>query len=190
MILFESNIQSVDERLVTTIISRLTQLFVDMDEYKQGLIDDSGNVLVKRGKKNGKHRLSRFSLLIINLKKMIKRSIPDSNIRPVALSLLLLKEHVERLSEQTIQHLAESMKSDMMIDKYLFESDAPVNVSNASPQPQPTSDNIQFPEPPAVKKKKKMVGYKVKEISEWSDMDKYPDGITLYIIGSDSVLKV
>ena len=56
----------VDLYLVYRILRRLTQPFTDWEAYKQGVIDDEGNVLKKsddRNTQDEKDSLTKFDLL-------------------------------------------------------------------------------------------------------------------------------
>ena len=63
----------VDIYLVYRILRRLTQPFTEWEAYKQGVIDDEGNILKKfndRFTVQEKESFTKFDLLILKLKKV------------------------------------------------------------------------------------------------------------------------
>jgi hypothetical protein len=87
----------VDLFLVYQFIRRLVTPFKEWDAYKLGIIDDKGNVLIK--KKNFKNAQQTkafgiFDRLVLNLKKLLEK-VPggSSRLASYAAALWLIKEH-------------------------------------------------------------------------------------------------
>lgn len=87
----------VDLFLVYQFIRRLVTPFTEWDAYKLGIIDDKGNILIKK-KNFTKLEQSRafgvFDRLVLNLKKLLAK-VPggSSKLASYAAALWLIKEH-------------------------------------------------------------------------------------------------
>ena len=113
----------VDLFLVYQFIRKLVTPFNKWDAYKLGIIDEKGQVLIKRkdfGRKAQKDAFGIFDVMILNLKKMLAK-IPggDSKLGSYAAALFLIKEYkafspdedcllVESLSDESIELKVES----------------------------------------------------------------------------------
>lgn len=93
-------------------LRRLTTPFTEFYAYELGLIDDEGTVLKKRSQMTSKEKeaLTRFDVLILNLKKLLAK-VPGGNTRigTFTAALLLLKED-------------EVLNGEMLLEEYeIFE---------------------------------------------------------------------
>ena len=96
----------VDLYLVYRILRRLTQPFTDWEAYKQGVIDDEGNILKKADDRmtfDEKESFTKFDLLILKLKKLLG-TIPfgKTKLASYVAALWFLKEE-KRLTEDNLQ---------------------------------------------------------------------------------------
>jgi hypothetical protein len=117
----------VDIYLVYRILRRLTQPFTEWEAYKQGVIDDEGNILKKfndRLKVDEKESFTKFDLLILKLKKLLG-AIPlgKTKLASYAAALWFLKEE-KRLTEDNLQEefekfcIKEKMLTEARINKH------------------------------------------------------------------------
>jgi hypothetical protein len=110
-----------DTYMAYQFIKRLNTPFIHWDAYKLGVIDEDGNVLVKRSKLTREQldAWGRFDVLVANLKRLLAR-LPGGNTKlaTIAATVLLLKEEnldendVDLLAEQLDNHIVE-MKKEM-----------------------------------------------------------------------------
>lgn len=139
-----------DGAAVIELVRRLSTPFDKTPAFKAGLIDAKGNYLKPRSKMTKEERQSftLFDLLIFNLKKIMAKTTGSANFTPFVASMLLLKEHIDDLSEDDIAVLAETMVSEVYPEHYsmFLESEAPVNVSAAEPNPPSEPKNINYPD--------------------------------------------
>ena len=116
----------VDLYLVYRILRRLTQPFTDWEAYKQGVIDDEGNILKKsddRNTQDEKDSLTKFDLLILKLKKLLG-TIPfgKTKLASYVAALWFLKEE-KRLTEDNLQEEFEKfcIKEKMLTEGFINE---------------------------------------------------------------------
>ena len=108
----------VDLFLVYQFIRRLATPFNKWDAYKEGIIDDKGQVLIKRKdftKKSQRKAWGTFDIMIANLKKLLAK-VPggSSRLASYAAALFLIKEYKAFTDE--------SMLTEDMSDEELDES--------------------------------------------------------------------
>ena len=117
----------VDLYLVYRILRRLTQPFTDWEAYKQGVIDDEGNILKKsddRRTEAEKTSFTKFDLIVLKLKKLLG-TIPfgKTKIASYAAALWFLKEQ-RNLTEDNLQEefekfcIKENLLNEARIDKH------------------------------------------------------------------------
>jgi len=115
----------VDLFLVYSFIRKLVTPFEKWEAYKLGIIDEKGNVLIKRKnflKKAQRDAFGIFDLMILNLKKILAK-VPGGSSRfaSYAAALFLIKEFNE-FSEDSL--LTEDMDDDIIEPALLkFESE-------------------------------------------------------------------
>ena len=113
----------VDLFLVYQFIRRLVTPFTEWEAYKLGIIDDKGNILIKK-KNFTKLEQSRafgvFDRLVLNLKKLLAK-VPggSSKIASYAAALWLIKEH----NYFTNKSMLTEETTDEEIEKLLEEFD-------------------------------------------------------------------
>jgi hypothetical protein len=112
----------VDLYLVYRILRRLTQPFTEWEAYKQGVIDDQGNILKPKDKRfsaDEQESFTKFDLLILKLKKLLG-TLPfgKTKIASYAAALWFLKEE-KKLTEDNLQ---EEFEKFCMKEKFLSES--------------------------------------------------------------------
>jgi len=122
----------VDTFILYEFLKRLTTPFTQMDAYRLGLIDANGNVLKRRELFNYEESraLSKFDILIINLKKLIGM-IPggQSQLASIAAAIYLMREEKninENNLENSLFELEENFNKIFNEVKQVYE-DAPVN---------------------------------------------------------------
>lgn len=108
----------VDLFLVYSFIKRLATPFNEWDAYKEGVIDDRGNIILpKKNRDTIKQRksLGHFDLLVLKLKKLLEK-VPGgrSRIASYAAALWLIKEHQMFTDEQML------MESPLEINENAF----------------------------------------------------------------------
>ena len=109
----------VDLFLVFSFIKRLVTPFTKWPAYKEGIIDDKGNILISRKdfrKNNQKKAFGIFDQLILNLKKLLGK-LPggQTRIASYAAALWLIRES-EKYDENM---LTESVYDDIMLAESL-----------------------------------------------------------------------
>ena len=123
----------VDLFLVYQFIKRLATPFNEWDAYELGIIDDRGEILIKRRDMTQRQRDSwgKFDVLVLKLKRLLEK-IPGgrSRIASYAAALWLIKEGENRdanmLTEQSLENeLMEYMK--LVESNFDFEEEAPAN---------------------------------------------------------------
>lgn len=96
----------IDTYLLYEFLKRLTTPFNQMDAYRMRLIDDNGNILKRREDFNSEElrALSKFDIVIINLKKLIGR-IPggQSQLASIAAAIYLMREE-NNINESTLEN--------------------------------------------------------------------------------------
>lgn len=136
----------VDLFLVYQFIRKLTKPFKDWDAYKLDIIDDKGQVLIKRKEfktVEQKKSFGIFDLMVLNLKKLLAK-VPggQSKLASYAAALWLIKEYNEfqtdsdsMLTEDTeCVIIEESMADFLSFYSVILESEQEedVAVSNAA----------------------------------------------------------
>lgn len=111
----------VDLFLVYQFIRRLVTPFTEWDAYKLGIIDDKGNVLIKKKnftKAEQSKAFGVFDRLVLNLKKLLAK-VPggSSRLASYAAALWLIKEH----NYFTNESLLTEETTDEDIEKSLAE---------------------------------------------------------------------
>jgi len=117
----------VDLFLAYSFIKRLVKPFNKWPAYKLGIIDEKGNILIKRkdfGKNEQKKAFGVFDQMILNIKKLLSK-LPggQTKLASYAAALWLIKEETG-MSEKAIIKLMEKYASDndMELDTSLYES--------------------------------------------------------------------
>lgn len=105
----------VDLFLVYQFIRKLTTPFEKWEAYKLGIIDEKGNILIKRKnflQKKQRDAFGIFDLMILNLKKLLAK-VPGGQTRlaSYAAALFLIKEFNE-FSEDSL--LTEDLDDDII----------------------------------------------------------------------------
>jgi len=105
----------VDLFLVYQFIRKLTTPFEKWEAYKLGIIDEKGNILIKRKnflQKKQRDAFGIFDLMILNLKKLLAK-VPggSSRLASYAAALFLIKEFNE-FSEDSL--LTEDLDDDII----------------------------------------------------------------------------
>ena len=105
----------VDLFLVYQFIRKLTTPFEKWEAYKLGIIDEKGNILIKRKnflQKKQREAFGIFDLMILNLKKLLAK-VPggSSRLASYAAALFLIKEFNE-FSEDSL--LTEDLDDDII----------------------------------------------------------------------------
>jgi hypothetical protein len=105
----------VDLFLVYQFIRKLTTPFDKWEAYKLGIIDEKGNILIKRKdflQAKQRKAFGIFDLMILNLKKLLAK-VPggSSRLASYAAALFLIKEFNE-FSEDTL--LTEDLDDDII----------------------------------------------------------------------------
>lgn len=105
----------VDLFLVYQFIRKLTTPFEKWEAYKLGIIDEKGNILIKRKnflQKKQRDAFGIFDLMILNLKKILAK-VPggSSRLASYAAALFLIKEW-QHFSEESL--LTEDMDDDII----------------------------------------------------------------------------
>ena len=124
----------VDTFMTYQFIKRLVMPFDKWPAYKEGIIDDKGNVLIKRrdlstSKQRDSFRL--FDLLILNMKKMLGK-LPGgrSKIATYAAALFLIKEgqsYTDENIDQLQEDFADYFSENAVMIAESMEEDAPTN---------------------------------------------------------------
>ena len=116
----------VDLYLVYRILRRLTQPFTDWEAYKQGVIDDEGNILKKsddRRMQAEKDSFTKFDLLILKLKKLLG-TVPfgKTKLASYVAALWFLKEQrnltEDNLQEEFEKFYEKEQLNEAKIDKF------------------------------------------------------------------------
>ena len=119
----------VDLYLVYRILRRLTQPFTEWEAYKQGIIDDEGNIIKKKSERSSieSDSFTKFDLLILKLKKLLG-TVPlgKTKLASYVAALWFLKEE-KRLTEDNLQ---EEFEKFCIKEKMLTE-EAPANVASS-----------------------------------------------------------
>lgn len=116
----------VDTYIVYQIIKRLSTPFTETDAYKNGLIDENGNILKKRREMTSdeKNMMTHFDIMIFNLKRYLAK-LPggDSKFRNFATALFLLKEDIDEglVEFEDLTFLAEEVEDAPMEYSELHE---------------------------------------------------------------------
>lgn len=110
----------VDLFLVYSFIRRLVTPFDKWDAYKLGIIDDEGNILIRRKdftKKAQRQAFGIFDKLILNIKKLLAK-LPGGSTRlgTYAAALWLIKEESRMVQAEMIN---ENFDSDSYIEQRL-----------------------------------------------------------------------
>jgi len=118
----------VDLFLVYSFIKRLVTPFNKWEAYKLGIIDEKGNILIKRKdflKNNQKRAFGVFDQMILNLKKLLAK-LPGGSTRlaSYASALWLIKE--QQRIEATNYLTEESVEEDLeeALERFLEENGA------------------------------------------------------------------
>lgn len=115
----------VDLFLVYSFIRKLVTPFDKWEAYKLGIIDEKGNVLIKRKnflKKAQRDAFGIFDLMILNLKKLLAK-VPggQTKLASYAAALFLIKEW-QHFSEDSL--LTEDLDDDIIRESLkVFESE-------------------------------------------------------------------
>ena len=137
----------VDLFLVFQFIKRLGTPFKEWPAFKQGIIDEKGNQLIRRSeftKRDQKDAFGIFDIMIMKLKRLLEK-VPggSSRIGSYAAALYLIKEHEEiksqgdMLTEEQLEEklayyieYANSINMDHMFES-MVDEDAPANNSGS-----------------------------------------------------------
>ena len=86
----------VDLFLVYQFVRRLATTFTKWDAYKQGIIDDKGNVLIKKKDRDPQQKkaFGVFDIMVRNMKRLLAK-VPGggSKLASYAAALFLIKEY-------------------------------------------------------------------------------------------------
>lgn len=170
----------VDLFVVYQFIRRLATPFNKWDAYKSGVIDERGNIVIKRKDRNSEQNNSFkvFDVMILKLKRLLEK-IPGGKTRiaSYAAALWLIKEDWQNKTEEEI--LSESNDSYVeYLRLYKLENynkmleDAPTNSAGAGAV---AGMGYNGPDDVKVKKKKK---YKVQNRL---DAEQYHTGVKAYV---------
>lgn len=109
----------VDTIVIFRILRKLTTPWEKTDAFKTGLIDNKGNILVKKKDRTPEQKKA-FTLLdrmVFNLKRLLQK-VPGggSQIASYMAALALIKEHVEQeYNKETSQVLVEKLEEYKLI---------------------------------------------------------------------------
>lgn len=123
----------------TLLMKKLVTPFSKWPAYKHGLIDERGNVLIK--KKDRRTRIEQSSLssldvVALNLKKLIEK-IPGGKTKlgSLAAAAWLLKEDVNNMSEEEIQDvLMDCIEEDVAVNNVGSGNIAGTTAQDSLPQ--------------------------------------------------------
>jgi len=117
----------VDLFLVFNFIKRLVTPFTKWEAYKEGIIDEQGNILIKRKdfvKNSQKSAFGIFDQMILNLKKLLGK-LPggQTKLASYASALWLIRE--QQRIEATNYLTEESVEEDLEIalERFLYENE-------------------------------------------------------------------
>lgn len=115
----------VDLFLVYSFIKRLATPFNEWDAYKEGVIDDRGNIILpKKNRDTIKQRksLGHFDLLVLKLKKLLEK-VPGgrSRIASYAAALWLIKEHQMFADEQMLMESPLEINENELVEFVITE---------------------------------------------------------------------
>ena len=100
----------VDLFLVYQFVRRLATPFNKWEAYEQGIIDDKGNILIKKKDRDAKQRkaFGVFDVMVTNMKKLLAK-VPggSSRLASYAAALYLIKEHKAFTDESQLDTLTE-----------------------------------------------------------------------------------
>ena len=100
----------VDLFLVYQFVRRLATPFNKWEAYDQGIIDDKGNILIKKKDRDAKQRkaFGVFDVMVTNMKKLLAK-VPggSSRLASYAAALYLIKEHKAFTEESELDTLTE-----------------------------------------------------------------------------------
>jgi hypothetical protein len=117
----------VDLFLVYQFIRRLATPFNKWDAFKQGIIDDKGNVLIKKKDRDAtqKKAFGVFDVMVTNIKKLLAK-VPGggSKLASYAAALFLIKEY-NAFSDESI--LNEDLTDEQLEESLLLFNDRYVN---------------------------------------------------------------
>jgi len=128
----------VDLFLVYQFIKRIATPFNEWEAYKQGVIDENGNILKRgRDRRTVKERDSfgKYDLMILKLKKLLEK-VPGGNTRlgSYAAALWLIKENNEIPTEQRLIEYIHYIKENQDVNNFLSEAtDKPPSWKRAGP---------------------------------------------------------
>ena len=107
-----------DTYMAYQFIKRLNTPFEHWDAFKNGVIDETGKVLIRRGRLTDEQRKSwgRFDVLVANLKRLLAK-LPggSTKLATLAATVMLLKE--ETLDENNVDLLAEQLEHNIALLK-------------------------------------------------------------------------
>lgn len=117
----------VDLFLVYQFIRRLATPFNKWDAYKLGIIDDKGNVLIKKKERDAKQKkaFGIFDVMVKNMKRLLAK-VPggSSKLASYAAALFLIKEYKAFTDEST---LTEDLTDEQLKESLLLFNDRYVN---------------------------------------------------------------
>lgn len=123
----------VDLFLVYQFIKRLATPFDEWEAYKLGIIDDRGEILLKRRNMTVKQRnvWGKFDVLVLKLKRLLEK-LPGgrSRIASYAAALWLIKESEERDVDMITEEIMEEELNqyiNTISEHFEFDEEAPVN---------------------------------------------------------------
>lgn len=100
----------VDLFLVYQFVRRLATPFNKWEAYNQGIIDDKGNILIKKKDRTAKQKkaFGVFDIMVTNMKKLLAK-VPggSSRLASYAAALYLIKEHKAFTEESELDTLTE-----------------------------------------------------------------------------------
>ena len=100
----------VDLFLVYQFVRRLATPFNKWEAYEQGIIDDKGNILIKKKDRDAKQRkaFGVFDIMVANMKKLLAK-VPggSSRLASYAAALYLIREHKAFTDDSELETLTE-----------------------------------------------------------------------------------
>ena len=122
----------VDLFLVYQFVRRLATPFTKWDAYKQGIIDDKGNVLIKKKDRDPQQKkaFGVFDIMVRNMKRLLAK-VPGggSKLASYAAALFLIKEY-NHFSDDSL--LTEDLTDEQLKESLLLFNDRYVNYINES----------------------------------------------------------
>lgn len=148
------------------ILRILTTPFEKWDAFSAGVLDERGNILIKKKERTPEQlrSFSRLHVLARNLKRMLEKlPFGKTRLASFAAALYLIKEGTENINEADFKtYLIESLQSDELYDRYETFTEEIANTVGSGSFAGLTADN---PKGPTKIKIRKFAGCNVFELS-------------------------